>query len=148
MEQLPNHIRHGFIIAKALRISAIAQPSGISYLAPGETINIEDYVTSYMLKTCLIYIRRETPNFDGTAVDWADRIYEYLHEKAQGDVYEHKAKLSSHYFDKEYLLYCDDVGYAPMRPCCIKRLMIIGVCESVRAWLSDKKDSLLQACAL
>ena len=53
---LPENIRLGYTLAKAVRIAAISKPSDLSGLTLDEDdkINSEDVITTYMLKTCLM----------------------------------------------------------------------------------------------
>ena len=49
-------VKHGYILAKAVRITCIAQPDGNlqETYALDEDIEIDDLISSHMLKSCLI----------------------------------------------------------------------------------------------
>ena len=53
---LPLNIKHGLILAKAVRIASIARPAEdlTSHYGLQEDIHVDDFITSYLLKTCLM----------------------------------------------------------------------------------------------
>ena len=53
---LPLNVKQGLILAKAARIASIARPAEdlTSHYALQEDIHVDDFITSYLLKTCLL----------------------------------------------------------------------------------------------
>ena len=58
LKQLPTFMKNGFILAKAVRISSISQPRDIYLQDLTDNVKVDDVITSYLLKTCLLYISR------------------------------------------------------------------------------------------
>ena len=55
---LPLNVKHGLILAKAARIASIARPTEdlTSHFDLQEDIHVDDFITSYMLKTFLMNV--------------------------------------------------------------------------------------------
>ena len=53
---LSKNVKNGLILAKAARIASIARPAEklTSHYGLQEDIHVDDFITSYMLKTCLM----------------------------------------------------------------------------------------------
>ena len=138
---LPITIRHGLRIAKALRIAAISRPGDLEPLQLAGSVNFEDFITSYMLKTCLFHtIRRSIER--GNAYDWAERIYgELLHRIENRVLHAHFSDLETHYvFQCGAARYHED-GDQPAA-CCLKRNVILALTRTILKWLRHNKPQL------
>ena len=95
LKRAPAEIRNGFILAKACRISGIALLDDLTSYGLLEEINVDDFITTYMLKTCFIKLLPLDINDldDGGACDWAIKIYERL----ENDL---RAKKVSSWYDE------------------------------------------------
>ena len=82
MKDLPEHIRNGFILAKAVRISSIAQPDNMEEFELQESISADDVITSFILKACLFGKEKQKKDFEdcSTAYEVAKTIYKLLRE--------------------------------------------------------------------
>ena len=138
IHQLPANIKRGLIRAKALRIAAVSTPGDIESLnlADGETINAEDFVTSYMLKTCVIRLLRESPDTKGSELDWADRIY----GRIQTDV--ENGRFETHYTESECIFECRHTTGGLPAGCCLKRQIIVAICKAIRKWICQNKAEM------
>ena len=143
VRKLPENIRLGYTLAKAVRIAAISKPSDFSGLTldEDEKINSEDVITTYMLKTCLMKYFDE--NMDNTFVmkakdrTWAEMIYRKLRE------YINNRKLTTYYGDG-VLFQCGDHADDDRvdRVCCQKRLLILRMCDAILTWLIKNRLEL------
>ena len=99
MRDLPEHIRNGFILAKAVRIASIAQPDNIEEFELEESISADDVITSFILKACLFGKDKQKNKFDkcSTAYDVAKMIYkllqDYLRDKKVDSEYSHETPV-------------------------------------------------------
>ena len=61
---LPPNVKHGLMLAKAARIAHIARPAEdlASHYGLQEDIHVDDFITSYMLKTSLLKLLPEQCN--------------------------------------------------------------------------------------
>ena len=66
LSYVPEVIRHGYTIAKALRIGAISQPDNIHEMKLCKPIKADEFITSYMMKTSLIRLLREKAEIQRT----------------------------------------------------------------------------------
>ena len=53
MTGLKRHEKQGFILAKAVRIASTAQPDNLDSFDLEENINVDDVITSFLLRMCL-----------------------------------------------------------------------------------------------
>ena len=53
LETSPQYGLNGFILAKAVRIAMISQPPNLEYFQLQESINADDFISSFILKACL-----------------------------------------------------------------------------------------------
>lgn len=107
IRKLPTNVRHGFMLAKALRIQSVCRVQNTHCLGldRDEPIHIEAYIKTYMLKTCVMFLYDEHAQ-DGAVLSedryaWAERIYSRLEQHA------FERKLPSYYGDG-VLLQCGD----------------------------------------
>ena len=125
---LPNNIREGFIIAKAARHSKLFQiPDAISSRML-EPICTEEFVTTYMLKTCLMHAMSKEELREllkiSSSYDTAYVLYLLLwyYVKSEG-------KLQFYFDPKINLISCGhefDIDYDDKLGCCLKRMLIVG----------------------
>ena len=88
LRAVPLVVKHGYILAKAVRITCIAKPDEDlrETFALDEDIEIDELVSSHMLKTCLIREFAERKEDDITAVDVAIKVYEHFHSELKSGV--------------------------------------------------------------
>ena len=133
VEDLPDKIRTGFIYAKAARNAKLCSlPDELSRRVR-EPIDVQEFVTTYMLKTCLmiamsnVHLAYKLKN--STSYEFAYILYVMLHSYVK-----YKGKLPF-YFDKSInLVHCQhDYGedYDDKLGCCLKRALIVGFCECI-----------------
>ena len=83
---IPIYIREGYRYAKAMRCASV-----LSTVKELEIVNnFEDLITSYMLKTSLLFLTQHLINKDNhdhstNPIDWAIKIYERLQEFLESD---------------------------------------------------------------
>ena len=75
MKNLPEHVRLGYRYAKGMRCSLVL--SGVKGLEHID--NFEELISSYMLKTCVLFLTKRTSN-RSCPIYWAIRIYDQLYE--------------------------------------------------------------------
>ena len=155
---LPLNVKYGLILAKAARIANIARPAEdlTSHYGLQEDIHVDDFITSYLLKTCLfsllpphrrhakcnckndkfepIYIfRKETIVCKWNEVDsdsacgWAIRIYERLKSCLE------RFRVETWHNDGWYLIECDCCWTE--RGCCKKRKLTLAMTSQILDWL-------------
>ena len=88
LRAVPLVVKHGYILAKAVRITCIAKPDEDlrETFALDEDIEIDELVSSHMLKTCLIREFADRKEQDFTAVDVAIKVYEHFHSELKSGV--------------------------------------------------------------
>ena len=130
---LSRNIKNGFIYAKASRNAKLCSlPSELAARVL-EPLCVEDYVTTYMLKTCLMFAMSSTDLRDlleyGSSYQCAHLLYVIL-------VYfvKEKGKLPF-YFDRSVnLVQCShdfNAQYDDKLGCCLKRALIVGFSQSI-----------------
>ena len=138
IKNLPMQIKLGLIVAKALRMAAVSKHAALTGISENESINVDDFITSYMLKTCLIEILKDSDNQKGTAYDWADRIYCFLEQSLEyGTLYSYNDDCGD-----DFIVRCDHLPDSPMKSCCLERKVILELCYAIRAWLRKNKSEL------
>ena len=82
MLALPDGIRYGYKLAKMMRNKYVMAPIGGKLLALGVVTNLEDLITSYMLKNCVMFLTQDLQQTDDVCashyVTWAIQIYRQL----------------------------------------------------------------------
>ena len=157
---LPLNVKHGLILAKAARIASIARPAEdlTSHYGLQEDIHVDDFITSYLLKTCLMKLlprhsqsvecncndkfqqTEPTQECKWTTVErdgaggWAIRIYEKL--KTDLD----NAKRIKTWYGKGTLMDC--MFCAVERGCCQKRKLTLAMTTQILDWLKQWGDDL------
>ena len=146
---LPDNIRKGFIFAKAARHSKLFDmPDEISSRLL-EPICIEDFITTYMIKTCLMHAMshtrmRELP-FACSPHDTAYVLYLMLRYFVKS-----KGKLQIYFDTKINLISCAhefDIVYDDKLGCCLKRMLIVGISKEIlntlTKLLSQSADAII-----
>ena len=130
---LPISIKNGFIYAKAARNAKLCSLPAVISAKVLEPLSVEDYVTTYMLKTCLMFSmsddRISKIFFDATSYECAYALYVML----QCFVKE-KGKLPFYFDRKINLVNCEhdfDSDYDNKLGCCLKRALIEGFCQGI-----------------
>ena len=135
IRDLPAILRHGFILAKAVRIASIAQPNNIETFDLQETIKTDDVISSFILKACLFGedIHKEQFNECSTPHDVATTIYEllqeYLNDKHVFSAYNNEDPVGCSFCEVE-------------RGCCKRRKLMFAMVEKIRQWLKENRDQL------
>ena len=85
MVGLKRHEKQGFILAKAVRIASIAQPDNLDSFDLEENINVDDVITSFLLRMCLPNEEDNKDEFEDcdTPHAVALKIYEILLQALQ-----------------------------------------------------------------
>ena len=124
MRSLPIHIKNGFILAKAVRIASISQPDNLESFGLEEAVNVDDVITSFILKACLYDTNRYQSEFDKskTSHDVAVMIYEKL------KIGLNKKQVYSRH-SLEYPVDCTecDLEYG----CCKQRKLMLAMVEKI-----------------
>ena len=135
MKSLSIHIRNGFILAKAVRIASISQPENLESFGLVEAINVDDVITSFILKAHLFDDVGYKSEFDKskTSHDVALMIYEHLRTSL-------KEKLIVSNYAGECPVDCTrcDGEYG----CCKQRKLMLAMVEKILEWLKEYKDEL------
>ena len=154
MNNLPEHITEGYIVAKAVRIAAISgQSLNTDTLGIVEDINVDDFITSYVLKTCLFNVLNklhaesncernvDLDNMNSEYVPiqdckyaWADAIYAEL-ERALID-----RVLKLWHSESDSLLFCQQC--TSPRACCRKTAVMLAFTQEIRRWLKQHMNEL------
>ena len=106
-----------------------------------ETITIDDVITTYMLKTCLLFLCEENiPNRGALMRDelmWAEMIYEKLKQFVTN------RKLPTYYGDG-VLFQCGDHADDDRvdRVCCQKRALILRLCDVILTFIKHNRSEL------
>ena len=143
MASLPEHMRDGYILAKAIRLTAICEQPGLSRedLQDLEPIDIQKYISSYTLKNCLFIILKnikkgQMGGIESCRFAWADATYGELIDQL-----ETKRCIDVWYDESGTLLNCtnhDEDIYS----CCQKRRLILALCYQIRFWLTENLTKL------
>ena len=134
IETLPNDIRKGFIFAKAARnasLCSLPEELGKHVLEP---LNVENFVTTYMLKTCLMFsmthyslrmiLEQATTSYECAYVLYVVLCY-FVQKKGRLPFYFDRSINLFSCTHKFYLDYDDKLG------CCLKRALIVGFSECI-----------------
>ena len=137
---LPDTIRVGYIYAKAARSPKLfTLPNHIACRLL-EPFCIEEIVTTYMLKTCLMNeLTSHRCAFlisEASPYDVAYSLYRHLRNGVKT-----KGKLAF-FFDRSInLVHCEhhyDIDYDDKLGCCLKRMLIVEICEAIMVLLKSK----------
>ena len=157
-------VEHGLMPAKAARIASIARPAEdlTSHYGLQEDIHVVDFITSYLLKTCLMkllplhsesercncndkHIWYNRPRIEcvwpsverDSACGWAIGIY----EKLRADL---EAKIIREWWNDNYVLmnclYC----FAE-RICCKKWKLTLAMTSQIPIWLKKHQQNLIDS---
>ena len=151
---LPLNVKHGLVLAKAARIASIARPAEdlTSHYGLQEDIHVDDFITSYILKTCLMLLlprHSQTNNCSefcytapecqwlsndaGSACDWAIRIYELLKRCLE------LKHINTLYGNKDLV---DCLECKAERGCCKKRKLTLAMTSQILNWLKCHQKEL------
>ena len=137
--RLPSKIRKGFIFAKAARNAQFCSlPRALSERVL-ESIHVDEFITTYMLKTCLMIAMDTDSEYDlsslhdilntSSAYECAYVLYVILHAYVQ------KRGSLPFFFDQSIDLFmCQhdiNLDYDDKLGCCLKRTLIVGFSEGI-----------------
>ena len=136
---LPDNIREGFIFAKAARHSKLFKmPYAISSRIM-EPICTEEFVTTYMLKTCLMHAmsndRLRKLLLKSLPYDIAYVLYLMLRYYVISE-----GKLQFYFDTHINLMNCPhefNIDYDDKLGCCLKRMLIVGFSEAILETLTE-----------
>ena len=87
MEQLPKDVKMAYKLAKALRNCYIVKRVIRKLVNLGIVCNLEDLISSYMLKTCVLWITRKGVRYHDNCLGYCIDIYKQLQEFVeQGEI--------------------------------------------------------------
>ena len=140
MSGLKRHEKQGFILAKAVRIASIAQPDNLDSFDLEENINVDDVITSFLLRMCLPNEKDNKDEFEDCSTPHAValKIYEILLQALQ------VRKLKSEFL-REFVYFCSNQdGYecTVERGCCKRRRFMIAMVEKIISWLTNHESEL------
>ena len=137
---LKRNQRQGFILAKAVRIASIAQPDNLDSFDLEKIINVDDVITSFLLRMCLPNERDNKTAFEGCCTPHAVALksYEILSQAF------HARKLESVFLNEEVYFCSNDQGYdcRTERGCCKRRRFMIAMVEKIISWLKNHESHL------
>ena len=132
--------KQGFILAKAVRIACIAQPDNLDSFDLEENINVDDVITSFLLRMCLPNEKDNEDEFKDCSTPHAValKIYEILLHALQ------KRTLLSRYLGEEVYFCSNEHGYICRveRGCCKRRRFTIAMVEKIISWLKQHENDL------
>ena len=162
---LPLNVKNGLMLAKAARIASIARPTCAEDLTSHygllDDIHVDDFITSYLLKTCLMKLlprhsQTQTCNcsqslsgvvhetsqcackwklvVSDTACGWAIRIYEKLKTELKAN------EIETWYYDRHTIVYCTRCKVE--RGCCKKRKLTLAMTSQILNWLKQHHRQL------
>ena len=135
IRSLPSHIRTGLILAKAVRLASIAKPSNLEEFDLEEIINVDDIITSFVLKAAMFERNEYNPEYNklSTSFDVAVTVYENLRSGLNiGLIVTCNGKdrpIDCTKCDHEY-------------GCCKQRKLMLAMVETILKWLKEHKDEL------
>ena len=144
IRNLPQNVRSGLTLAKALRIdSVVRQHLHIPEInrIELEQLKTDDVITTYMLKTCLFFLYAEQQNSPKTlqanSCQWSEMIYQRLRKCIAA------RKLETYYGDG-VLFQCGDHTEDDKvnRVCCQRRLLILRMCDAILKFLGNHRTEL------
>ena len=144
MHRLPEHVRGGYVTAKAMRLASICEP-GLNQQELGiiEPIDIQSFISSYVLKTCLYNLLIKIENKMKTEPKncrfaWADEIFRELEDSLnQGKIpcwYDQKQAL----FGRHVLPHENHDGLV----CGRKLQLMLALTQTMRSWLVSNMHNL------
>ena len=139
IERLPRKIKHGMILAKAVRTTDICTPQSLEHLSLRENIDVTDFVTTYMLKTCLFHLLVESDDLNGDEFDWAVQIYGRL------VTYMETKSLPNYHEEDGFVFQCEHSDENMSFECCYKWRVIMSLCRTIYKWLLTNRKALKDA---
>ena len=135
VRELPGHVRHGYILAKAVRCDAIAAPQNPDAFDLTETIKVDDVITSYMIKSALFNEQavREDMLQSDTPVKVCVLLYRCLLWALR------ERKIPESYIGESPL---DCTSCQVERGCCKRRKLVMAVVEKTLQWLHVNQRQL------
>ena len=131
---VPESVREGYRLAKALRTSDILFPVLKELMSLGITDDIHNIMRSYMLKTCVIFLTYDPTKcqLSNDRTIWAIRIYSLMKKcLIRGEMVE--------YFQRgRQLFFCPDENYTELRFCCRKRKAMMLIVDRILDVLQDR----------
>ena len=162
MNNLPVPIKTGLVIAKAVRTTSICHAIDLNALAVSTPIDLIDVSTSYMLKNIAFELEpEERPEYHGSdtssesdnemtlnpiqptttlASGYASscEIYRELKRSVK------KGRVSSA-LDDSTIFHCQHAEKGTIEAaCCLKRRVILAVCDEILTWLEQHKNDFEQ----
>ena len=135
---LQPNIKNGLILAKAVRIASIARPAEdlISQCGLREDIRVDDCITSYMLKSCLMKLLKadELDAFRDTACSCSIKIYQEL-------IKHFTTALQISWYE-EWNFGCGKGICKVERDCCKRKKLILAMISQILRWLEQNKQQL------
>ena len=133
-------LKQGYILAKAVRLAAIAQPMDIGAFELCENINVDDVITSYMLRSCLIGVNIDTSGNklcktpSEAAITIYQRLKTIIHKKAMCSMYPYYLSGPCDIFD------CTQCTFE--RGCCKNLKLMLAMTDNILQWLTEHHDTL------
>ena len=140
MNGLKCHQKQGFILSKAVRIASIAQPDNLNLFDLEENINVDDVITSFLLRMCLPNKKDNKYEFEdcGTPHAVALKIYEILLQALNA------RKLESDFLRENIYFCCSKYGFDCIvdRGCCKRRRLMLALVNKIILWLKKHGSDL------
>ena len=159
---LLNHVAEGLSVGE--RAALVAGSSHMSHCGVQEDIHVDDFITSYLLKTCLMKLLPRHSPAEGcnncnewrirpgkqttgcrwstverdSACRWAIRIYGKLKKELMA-----KKIFSWHTSSRETLMNCQECEVE--HGCCKKRKLTLAITSRVLDWLKKHQGALFEA---
>ena len=130
---LPENFRIGYIYAKAARSPKLYTLPTELESRIREPICVEELITTYMLKTCLMRLITGRDIQTSSPYHIAYRLYQILHDHVK-----YGGKLAFFFDPSKNLVHCDHdfgIDYDDKLGCCLKRMLIVAFCEAIIAML-------------
>ena len=135
MSGLKKCVKEGYILAKAVRLACIAQPDNIESYGLAENINVDDVISSFILKACLFgeHATHEDILKCVSPVQVSILLYERLIKQLQDKV-----------------VYSPYTGESPVdctkcvieRGCCKRRRLMLEMCKNIQRWITTNTSEL------
>ena len=120
------------ILAKASRIAAIFEPSELNSFDFLSDLNVDNFLTSYILKT---YLFTDDIQPCSSPLEGAVKIYEYL----QKSLAERKIEVKH---SDEIFFNCVDCKPNSDRGCCKKRKLVKAIVDKILIFLEENSNEL------
>ena len=135
MKKLSKVVKRGYILAKAVRLAAIAKPKNLEWYDLAESINVDDVLSSFILKACLF----ETDNiayefrFCKCHVKVSNLIYKKLIENLENNLVESL-------YSGEKPVNCKKCVIE--RGCCKRRKLMLAMSKNILQWMTKYTNKL------